>query len=70
MLDTGAQRFRTGDLFGPPDDFVHREILAGRMLPVQQRRGDPGFIGDTQVLVHGSVFLPCGYTLDLVRRRH
>ena len=55
MPDTGAQRPRTGDLFGPPDDLAHREILPVGMLPVQQGHGDPSFIGDGQLVVHGSV---------------
>ena len=46
MPDTGAQRLGGRDLFGPLDDFLRREVLSVRMLPVQQRRGDPGFVGN------------------------
>ena len=34
MLDTGAQRLRPRNLFGPPDDFLNREVRAvGRSSP-------------------------------------
>ena len=58
MPDTGAQRLGSRNLLGSADDFLHREVISVGMLPVQQRRGDPGFVGDSQLVVHGFRSLP------------